>query len=111
MLMVRWMSVYSLGVSPGNSPMSQHDRAHDVSRALSRRDFLATLGAAGAGVVVVAIGGCAGSGGDGGGVVAPPATGNVTGLVSTLEGVPQPGLGTLILMNGRGRQTGQRSSP
>jgi hypothetical protein len=37
--------------------------------------------------------------------------GNVAGLVSTLEGVAQPGLGTLILMNGRGRQTGRRSSP
>jgi hypothetical protein len=91
--------------------MLQHGSVHHVSRALSRRDFLATLGAAGAGVAAIAIGACGGSGGDGGEVVAPPATGNITGLVSTLEGVPQPGLGTLILMNGRGRQTGQRSSP
>jgi hypothetical protein len=82
----------------------------DALGVISRRDFLARLGAAGATVAGVAA--CGGSsGGDGGGIVAPPATGNVTGLVETLNGTPQPGLGTLILMTGRGQQTGQRTSP
>ena len=78
---------------------------------MSRRDFLATLGVAGAGVAVAGVGACGGSAGGDGGIVAPPAAGNITGLVSSLTGAPQPNLGTLILMNGRGRQTGQRSSP
>src|SRR5688572_28549777 len=91
--------------------MSKHQWAHDLSRALSRRDFLAGLGAAGAGVAVAGLSACGGSTGDDGGIVAPSATGNIAGLVSSLAGVPQPGLGTLILMNGRGGQTGQRSSP
>ena len=77
---------------------------------ISRRDFLARLGAASAGVAVVTA--CGGSGGgDGGGIVEPPATGNITGLVETLDGTPQPGLGTLILMSERGQQTGKRASP
>ena len=88
--------------------MSQHRWAHSSSRALSRRDFLGALATASAGVVVTA---CGGSGGDDGGIVTPPATGTITGLVSSLAGVPQAGLGTLILMTGRGRQTGQRVSP
>ena len=69
------------------------------------------LGAAGAGVTVAGMTACGGSASDDDGIVAPPETGNITGLVSTLDGASQPRLGTLILMNGRGRQTGQRSSP
>ena len=91
--------------------MSQHRRAHDVSRTLSRREFLATLGVAGAGITIGGLSACGGSSGGDGGIVGPQPTGSITGLVSTLDGTPQPGLGTLILMNGRGRQTGQRSSP
>jgi hypothetical protein len=91
--------------------MSKHQWAYDLSRAMSRRNFLASLGTTGAGVAVAGLSACGGSPGDDGGIVAPPATGNIAGLVSSLDGVPHPGLGTLILMNGRGRQTGQRSSP
>jgi len=88
----------------------RYRRWDDALGAISRRDFLARLGAAGAGVAVLTA--CGGSdGSDGGGIVQPPATGNITGLVETLDGTPQPNLGTLILMNERGRQTGKRSSP
>jgi hypothetical protein len=44
-------------------------------------------------------------------IVEPPETGNITGIVSSLDGGVQPRLGTLILMNARGRQMGARSSP
>src|SRR5262245_6307232 len=88
----------------------RYHRWPDALRVMSRRDFLVRLGAAGAGVAVATA--CGGSdGGDGGGIVEPPATGNITGLVETLDGAPQPGLGTLILMTERGRQTGKRASP
>ena len=91
--------------------MAQHERADDVSRPLSRRDFVARLAAAGGALAVAGASACGGSGNDGTIVAPPPATGNITGLVSSLDGTPQPKLGTLILMNGRGRQTGARSSP
>ena len=77
---------------------------------ISRREFLAKLGAAG--ITVVGVAACGGSDGNGGGgIVEPPPTGSITGLVETLDGTPQPNLGTLILMTGRGQQTGQRTSP
>lgn len=93
--------------------MSKHGRAHDPVTPVTRRDFLATLGTTSAAVVLASSGlGACGGGGDGGGIVTPPpATGSITGIVSTLAGVPQPRLGTIILMNARGRQTGQRCSP
>jgi hypothetical protein len=87
----------------------QHHRWADALGAMSRREFLARLGAAGAGVAVVTA--CGGSNGGAGGIVAPPATGTISGLVETVDGTPQPNLGTLILMTGRGQQTGQRTSP
>ena len=87
----------------------QYNRWPDALGAISRREFLVRLGAASAAAAVVTA--CGGSGGDGGGIVEPPATGTISGLVETLDGTPQPGLGTLILMNGRGEQTGQRTSP
>jgi len=91
--------------------MSQQSRWKlPISNAMSRRDFLATVGFASAGVVVVGASACGGSSDDGG-ITQPQETGNITGLVSTLDGKAQPGLGTLILMNNRGRQTGQRSIP
>ena len=91
--------------------MSQQDRPDNVSPPLSRRDFVARLAATGGWVALAGTGACGGSGNDGTIVAPPPATGNITGLVSSLDGTPQPKLGTLILMNGRGRQTGARSSP
>ena len=91
--------------------MAQHERADDVSRPLSRRDFVARLAAAGGALAVAGASACGGSGNDGTIVAPPPATGNITGLVSSLDGTPQPKLGTLILMTDRGRQTGQRASP
>lgn len=91
--------------------MSQHDRAHDVSL-LSRRQFVARLAAVGGGIALVGTSACGGgSDGDGGIVEPPPPTGSISGLVSSLDGVAQPRLGTLILMTDRGRQTGQRASP
>jgi len=91
--------------------MSQHNLGNELSRPLSRRDFVAKLVVAGGGIVVAGTGACGTSANDGGQIVEPPPTGNITGIVSSLDGTPQPRLGTLILMNGRGRQTGQRSSP
>jgi hypothetical protein len=90
--------------------MSQHDWADDASP-LSRRDFVARLAAVGGGFAIVGTSACGGGSPGGAGIVEPPPTGNITGLVSSLEGAPQSGLGTLILMNDRGRQTGQRASP
>src|SRR5215218_4963557 len=90
------VSLRAIGVDPSKRPMSKHQWAHDLSRAISTRDFLASLATAGAGVAVAGLSACGGSTGNDGGIVAPPATGNITGLVSTLAGVPQPGLGTLI---------------
>jgi len=72
----------------------RYHRWHDAFRVMSRRDFIVRLGAAGAGAVVTACGGS--GGGDGGGIVEPPPTGNITGLVESLDGTPQPGLGTPI---------------
>jgi hypothetical protein len=78
---------------------------------MSRRDFVAKLAAVGSGIVFGAT--ACGTSADGGGdIVSPPGpTGSITGTVSTLDGTPQPKLGTLILMTARGRQTGARTSP
>ena len=79
---------------------------------MSRREFVAILGAAGSGSVLAVASACGTSANEGGDVVSPPApTGNITGTVSSLDGTPQPRLGTLILMTARGRQAGARSSP
>jgi hypothetical protein len=89
-----------------------YQRLPDALGVVSRREFLARLGVAGAGIADVGVAACGGSDGNGGGgIVEPPVTGSITGLVETLDGTPQPGLGTLILMTGRGQQTGQRTSP
>ena len=91
--------------------MSQYDRADDVSL-LSRRQFVARLAAVGGGIALVGTSGCSsGSLGPGEITEPPPAKGSISGLVSSLDGAPQPRLGTLILMTDRGRQTGQRTSP
>src|SRR5262245_52493182 len=91
--------------------MSQHDRADDVSL-LSRRTFLARLAAASGGIALVGASACGGGGSDDdGGIVEPPPTGTITGVVVSIDGAGQPGLGTLILMSDRGRQTGARASP
>ncbi len=81
--------------------------------ALTRRDFLSTLGITGAGLALAGAGVSACGGGGGSTVVEPPSspTGSITGTVTNLAGVPQPNVGTLILMNGSGRQTGTRVSP
>ena len=91
--------------------MAQHERADDVSRPLSRRDFVARLAAAGGALAVAGTSACGGSGNGRDIITPPPPTGTITGLVSSLDGTPQPRLGTLILMTDRGRQTGQRASP
>jgi carboxypeptidase family protein len=92
--------------------MAQQDWTDDVSRSMSRRDFVARLAAVGGGIVLAGTSACgSGSANDGGIVTPPPETGNISGLVSSLDGTPQPRLGTLILMTARGRQTGARSSP
>jgi hypothetical protein len=78
---------------------------------LSRRDFVARLAAVGGGIILANTSAC-GSDSICGCVAPPPGgTGTITGLVSSLDGAPQPRLGTLILMTARGRQTGARSSP
>lgn len=78
--------------------------------AQSRREFLGRL-AVSAGSVLVA-GASVGCGGDGGRApVTPAATGEVNGLVTDLQGAPQSGLGSLILMYGDGRHTGDRAAP
>ena len=80
---------------------------------MTRRDFLSTLGTTGAGVVLAGAGAAACGGGGGGTVIEPPSTpsGAISGTVTNLAGVAQPSIGTLILMNDRGRQTGTRVSP
>ena len=85
--------------------------SHLSTLPISRRQFLGALGATGAGVVLTAAAGCGGPGEGGGIVTPPPVTGGITGIVADLAGVPQSALGTLILMHGSGRQTGQRVSP
>ena len=90
--------------------MSQFDRADDVSP-LSRRQFVARLAAVGGGIALVGTSACGGGSEGDGGIVEPPLTGTITGVVVSLDGASQPGLGTLILMNDRGRQTGARATP
>jgi len=90
--------------------MSQHGFAENVSP-LSRREFVARLAAVGGGIALVGTSACGGGSDGNGGIVEPPPTGSISGVVSTLDGAPQPRLGTLILMTDRGRQTGQRVSP
>ena len=70
----------------------RYHRWPDALGVLSRRDFLARLGAAGAGVAVAGVSACGGSGGgDGGGIVEPPATGSIAGIVETLDvGIARP---------------------
>lgn len=79
--------------------------------AFSRREFLGGMVATAGGVLVSStlVTACGGS--DGGNPVQPQPTGEVTGLVSDLQGVPQPGLGSLILMYNDGRHTGDRAAP
>ena len=94
--------------------MAQHgweDELSAIAASMSRRDFVARLATAGSGILIAGTSACGASGGDGEVVGPPPATGNVTGTVSTLDGTPQPRLGTLILMSDRGRQTGARAQP
>jgi hypothetical protein len=91
--------------------MSQHDRADDDVSVLSRRQFVARLAAVGGGIALVGTSACGGGSDGDGGIVEPPLTGTITGVVVSIDGAGQPGLGTLILMNDRGRQTGQRASP
>lgn len=92
--------------------MSQRDWEDDGSGSMSRRDFVARLAAAAGAVALGGTSACgAGSPGDDGIVAPPSASGEITGVVSALDGTAQPMLGTLILMTARGRQTGQRSSP
>jgi hypothetical protein len=95
--------------------MDQPDLADERARSailLSRRDFVVRLAASGSALVLAGTSACGGGGGADGGIVdPPPATGAISGLVSSLDGTPQPRLGTLILMTARGRQTGARSSP
>jgi hypothetical protein len=79
---------------------------------ISRRDFVVRLAAAGSGIVLAGTSACGTSPNDGGDIVSPPGpTGSIAGTVSTLDGTPQPKLGTLILMTARGRQSGARTSP
>ncbi|MEP7346615.1 MAG: carboxypeptidase regulatory-like domain-containing protein [Gemmatimonadaceae bacterium] len=49
---------------------------------------------------------------DGGGPTPPvQQLGAINGLVSDLQGIPQPGIGTLILLFNDGRHTGDRAAP
>ena len=66
---------------------------------------------AGGGIALAVQSACSSGSKDDGVIVEPPETGNISGIVSSLDGTAQPRLGTLILMNARGRQTGARSSP
>ena len=91
--------------------MAEHDWADELSLP-PRREFVVRLAGAGSGLVLAGTSACGTSARDGGDVVSPPGpTGTITGTVSSLDGTPQPRLGTLILMTARGRQTGARSSP
>jgi hypothetical protein len=76
--------------------------------AVSRREFLGGMTTTAGGLLVSsALVACGG-----GEPTLPPAQmGTVNGLVSDLLGVPQPALGTLILLFNDGRHTGDRASP
>lgn len=78
--------------------------------ALSRRDFVSLVSRSAAGLVVV---GGASACGDGGATDPPGSTptGDATGLVLDLQGVPQAGFGELILMYPSGHHIGPRVTP
>ncbi|MBI3567428.1 MAG: carboxypeptidase regulatory-like domain-containing protein [Gemmatimonadetes bacterium] len=72
---------------------------------LTRREFLGVVSAAG---VASIVGACGGGAKD---MLGPVATGTISGQVLDLQGRPQPGLGSLILMYDSGRQVGVRATP
>lgn len=78
--------------------------------ALSRREFLSGMTTTAGGLLVSsALVAC--GGGQNGPTLPPPKFGAVSGLVSDLQGVPQPSLGILILLFNDGRHTGDRATP
>ncbi|MBV6521654.1 MAG: hypothetical protein MNPFHGCM_01798 [Gemmatimonadaceae bacterium] len=89
--------------------MSAGARANDRS-AVSRRDFLNGLSRTAGGLLVGSAVVACGGGGEG---VTEPAqqTGVANGLVTDMQGVPQAGLGSLILLYNDGRHTGDRATP
>jgi hypothetical protein len=74
---------------------------------LCRRDFLGVVGVAGAAAIAEACG----AGARGVTVASTTVSGSISGQVTDLQGVPQPSLGTLILMYGHGQQVGMRATP
>jgi hypothetical protein len=74
-------------------------RGARLTRALSRREFIAAVTASAAGGAILACGSDAPTENGNGGP-----TGGVTGLVSDLQGVVQPSLGRIILMYSGGQQ-------
>ncbi|MFN8581234.1 MAG: carboxypeptidase regulatory-like domain-containing protein [Gemmatimonadaceae bacterium] len=85
-------------------------RMLDAAVTQSRREFLSSMVTTASGLIV-ASGVVACGGGGGGTPVTPQLKGEISGLVSDLQGVPQPGLGSLILMYNDGRHTGDRVGP
>jgi hypothetical protein len=74
---------------------------------LSRREFLGVVGVVGTAAIAEACGS-----GSNGVTVAPITTpGSISGLVTDLQGAPQPSLGTMILMYRNGQQVGIRATP
>ena len=77
---------------------------------LSRRAFVQMAGRTAAGLYVA--GGLVACSSDGTGPTLPATeAGSVRGLVADVQGTPQPGFGTLILMDDEGRHTGARTTP
>lgn len=74
---------------------------------VSRRDFLQNVGRSAAGLYVVSGIAACGNGG-----TSPKAdVGAVRGIVTDVQGNPQPGFGVLILMGSDGKHTGARATP
>lgn len=86
-----------------------NDRSAAVHGHLSRRDFVSLVGRTTAGVLVVGAG--AACGGGGGGTPPPDPLGALQGRVLDVQGNPQPGFGSLILMYPSGRHVGMSAVP
>lgn len=90
--------------------MSARSSQGDVAAAVSRREFISGMSRTAGGLLVSSAVIACGGGGDGP-TPPPQQTGAVSGLVSDLQGTPQPGIGTLIMLFNDGRHTGDRATP
>lgn len=77
---------------------------------MSRREFLGVAGVLGVATTAAIVGACS-SGARGVTVASTTVSGSISGQVTDLQGVPQPSMGTMILMYGSGQQVGIRATP